>query len=338
MRILIVRLGALGDIIHTLPAQQLLSAGQETEVHWLCEAPYRQLLEAVPGIHQVWAADTRSWRRRPFRFDWLELARELRREGFDLALDFQGLFKSAVLARASGAHRVLGFPAALMREPAASVFYSGSIPVHRGPRHQVDRQLDLVDPPIHDGGIRPHPIPLQVPRESEIHIEAFLEGLPEPPVVLNPGGGWATKRWPPERYGNLAERIESRWGIPVVLTHGPGEEDLIAAARSGSGGRIRTLQTSLFELAALCRRARLIVGGDTGPLHLAEALGTPVVAILGPALPWRTGPYSPDNPVVLHREPCPHPYRRRCNRHFCMDIGVERVLEAVGRALAGGGR
>lgn len=339
MKILIVRLGSLGDIIHTVPAQQWLrSRYPRAELHWLCEQPYRELLEAVPGIRKVWVADTRGWRRNPLQSRPWALFRQLRVSGFDMAVDFQGLLKSAVLARASGAIEVVGFPARQLREPAAAFLYTRTQAVTDRRRHQVDHHLDLVDPPAHRLPAPAHPIPLKIPALAVEQVESALSRWDEPPVVLNLGGGWATKRWPPERFGLLADSIEREFHLPVLLTYGPGEDDLIQAAGQSRSSPVPALQTGLFELAALCRRSRLVVAGDTGPLHLAEALGTPVVAILGPALPWRTGPYSPDNPAVLHREACPHPYRRRCRRHFCMDIEVEKVLSAVRLVLERTGR
>lgn len=333
MRILIVRLGSLGDIVHTIPAQQYLRRRYpDAEIHWLTAPRYRELLEAVPGITRVWAIDTRAWRHGPPPTGMQEL-RGLRRLGLLRAYDFQGLLKSAILARLSGAAEVVGFPWRLLREPLAGLFYHRRIQVTRERRHQIDRHQDLVEPPRHGNPGPVHPIPFNVPSDAEASVDRLLGGRPAP-VVLNPGGGWPTKRWAPERYGPLAAAIREELGFPVLLTYGPGEDDLAAATVAAAAGSLEAISTNLFELAALCRRARLLVAGDTGPLHLAEALGTPVVAILGPALPWRTGPFSPENPVVLHPRPCPRPYQRRCSRHFCMDIEVAQVMAAVQRVLS----
>jgi lipopolysaccharide heptosyltransferase I len=332
MRILIVRLGSLGDIMHTIPAQQYLRRRHpDAEIHWLTASRYRELLEAVPGITRVWAVDTQAWRR-GLPLAGLQELRGLRRLGLLRAYDFQGLLKSAVLARLAGASEVVGFPWRLLREPLAGLFYHRRIPVTRERRHQIDRHQDLVEPPRHRNPGPVHPVPINLPSGAEASVDRLLGGRPAP-VVLNPGGGWPTKRWAAERYGRLAVALRNELGLPVLLTYGPGEDCLAAEAVAASGDSLEAISTNLFELAALCRKARLLVAGDTGPLHLAEALGTPVVALLGPALPWRTGPFSPENPVVLHTKPCPHPYRRHCSRHFCMDIEVAPVLAAVKRVL-----
>jgi ADP-heptose:LPS heptosyltransferase len=259
---------------------------------------------------------------------------DLRREGFDLAIDFQGLLKSAVLARLSGAAVVRGFSRTQAREGLAALFYTQRVRISEGERHQFARHADLVSPPLWKGPLSAR-FPLQLPEEvvNYVELNAGREGI-DSPVLLNPGGGWTTKRWAPDRFAALAERIEQRLELPTLFTFGPGEDELQEAVR-GSLKRIpmRSFSTSILQLAALCRKARLMVAGDTGPLHLAVAMGTPCVAVLGPAYPWRTGPADPADEIVLHDRKCPHPYRRRCRDHFCMDISVDSVFEAVRRRL-----
>ena len=336
-KVLLVRLGALGDIVLTIPAQQyLFRTRPETEIHWLAEPAYRPLLSCVPGIHHVWTADTKGWRRRPRRArEVLQLLVSLRAERFDEAIDFQGLLKSATLARFSGARRIRGFSRNEAREPTAALFYTDRISTTRDERHQLLHHVDLLDPPACQEPISAR-FPLSLPKGLEEKLAGHLRPLaPSRPLLLNPGAGWETKRWPPERFGELAVRIERELGIPVLFTIGPGEEDLAerAASTAGLPGE-RCLQSDLLELAVLCRQSCLMVAGDTGPLHLAVAMGTPTVAILGPALAWRTGPFDPQDEVVVHSKACPHPYRRKCRDHFCMDIPVEAVFEAVKRRLA----
>ncbi len=340
-KILVVRLGALGDIVLTIPAQQLLRRSfPDARFHWLAEPPYRPLLECVPGIERVWTADTKAWRSSVAKARTLpRLVSSLRAEHFDEAIDFQGLLKSALLARLSGADRIRGFARREVREKAASLFYTDRITTSRARRHQVLHHADLVDPPACSGDISAR-FPLILPQEIEDRLSDRLHRIvSEPPLLLNLGGGWETKRWPPERFAELGRRVERQLGIPVLFTIGPGEEELARRALAAAGApRERCLQTGLLELAALCRESRMMVAGDTGPLHLAVALGLPTVAILGPALPWRTGPFEPADEVVLHSRRCPHPYRRVCRDHFCMDIPAEVVFEAVVRRLdrAGG--
>ncbi|GAB4250921.1 MAG: hypothetical protein Kow00109_26740 [Acidobacteriota bacterium] len=333
-KVLVVRLGSLGDIVHTLPATRILQRRHPSlELHWLCEPPWARFLTLVPWIHRVWVADTKGWRHgRGWKQAWKTLS-ELRRRRFDLVLDCQGLLKSALLARLVGGP-VHGYARRHCREPLAAWFYDRAVTVTDEPRHMVERHADLFFPPRL--AERPDPVvPLRISPAAEEWAVAVLERAGgESPVLLNLGGGWNTKRWDPRRFGDLARRLSGEHGIPCLLLHGPGEAALAGAAREVAGPAIPTLCPDLEQLIALLRRSRLMVAGDTGPLHLAVACGTPTVAILGPALPWRTGPYNPADEVVMHPRPCPRPYARRCRDHFCMDIPVEPVLAAVFRRLA----
>jgi ADP-heptose:LPS heptosyltransferase len=197
----------------------------------------------------------------------------------------------------------------------------------------VELAFDLITPPRFEDPIDPR-IPLLIPEEDQQYIASQLRrfNVEDKPVLLNPGAGWVTKRWPSKRYGQLGRRLREDLGAPVLFTFGPGEEYLIQEA-SDSGPTI-SFPTTILQLAALLRRSRVLVAGDTGPLHLAVAMGLPTVAILGPALPWRTGPYGAKHRIVMHSRSCPHPYQRTCSDHFCMDIPVEEVFAAVSRSLS----
>lgn len=334
-KILILRLGSLGDVVHTIPAQQLLNElHPEAEIHWVVEPPYAGLLGCVEGIHRTWIADTKRWRQ-----GWqhlgsaFDLNKSLRAERFDLAVDFQGLIKSAVLARLSGARRVIGFSGARLRERPAGWWYHERVRIEAGQRHQVAYNLDLVQPPRY-GPVFSGRIKIDLPEEDAALVQERLRTFGvEQPVLLNPGGGWETKRWACDRFAGLADWIESELQIPVIFTYGPGEEGLLAEIESHMTGKMRSFPTTILQLAALCRESRLMVAGDTGPLHLAVAMGTAVAAILGPAHVWRTGPCNPDDVVVTHSTPCPRPYKRVCADHFCMDIPLEEVCKAVHRRL-----
>ena len=332
-RLLIVRLGAFGDIIHTIPAQQRIRACLPgCEIHWLTEQRFVPFLEAVPGISRIWVAGLKSWSWPSSVVPFLRLVRTLRRQRFDAAIDFQGLLKSAVLARASGAGVTVG--PADTRERLASAFYSRR-PARQAAdkRHIIDLNLGLTELlGCSDGA--PARLCLQIPEETRARVAQALaaKGI-ERPVLLNPGAGWVTKLWPAARWAELARRLANQ-GLQVVLSHGPGEEALAQAVLSEAGGRsFCSLSTSLLELAALCEGARLMVAGDTGPLHLAIALGVPTVAILGPTSSWRNGSYSREDIVVKRQLPCSDCYKRTCNKFICMDIPVEEVLAAVTRRL-----
>jgi ADP-heptose:LPS heptosyltransferase len=262
------------------------------------------------------------------------LVGSLRRERFDLAVDFQGLIKSAFLARLSKARKVIGFPRSRLREKAARHFYTSTVPTEHGQRHQVEANLDLVHPPRFPEDASSL-IPFAPPEPDCKYVDENLDQLEiSRPILLNPGAGWETKRWAAGRFAELAVKIEEDLGLPTLFTYGPGEEHLIAEVSHTMGpDRVRSFPTSIVQLAALCQRSRMMIAGDTGPLHLAVALATPTVAILGPAFAWRTGPFNPQDKVVCHSRPCPFPYKRECEDHFCMDISAESVFAAVVQRL-----
>jgi len=333
-KILIVRLGSLGDIIHALPAQQMLHRClPHAQIHWLTETAYAPLLQAVPGVTRVWVAGLRQWSWHSSPKPFVRLVKALRRENFDLAFDFQGLVKSAVVARVSGARLVAGFGAGLTRERLASAFYSHQAAAKPEEKlHVVDLNLRLAHQPGCVNGVGPV-IPLQIPEGSVRLVREKLakQGISRP-ILLNPGAGWATKLWPASQYAALAERIQQQLGIRVVVTYGPGEDGVIEAVRQ-AGANICSFPTSILELAALCRESRLMVAGDTCPLHLAAAHGTPTIAIMRPRAVWRNRPYTTGDLVVKRQLPCSDCYKRTCDKFICMDISVEQVFEAVVKRL-----
>ena len=335
-KILIVRLGALGDIIHALPAQQQIHRRfPDCEIHWLVEPHYRGLLETVPGIHQVWTADTKRWRRQPRTASALvHLVRALRRERFDLALDFQGLIKSAFLARLSGAGRRMGFARERCREPAAAGFYTHKVRTS-GVGHVIDLNLELAGT-LGCAGEPTARVPFRIPVQADRYVQQRLQAAGGGrPVLLNPGAGWPTKRWPARKFARLGSEIRRRLNLPVLFTYGPGEEDLVREIQDCSRpGTVASFPTSILQLAALCRRACLMVAGDTGPLHLAVALGTPAVAVMGPSIARRNGPFHPEDRIVKRYLYCSDCNKRSCGEFICMNIPVEQVFRAVCRRLS----
>jgi len=333
-KILVVRLSSLGDLIHTLPAVQALgSRFPRLSIHWLTSPPYRSFLEAADNIDKVWTIDFKK-RTSGIRGIFATI-RMLRKEHFDSVLDFQGLIKSALPARLVCGRSTFGPGTAQAREKAASWFYTDRIQINQVRLHQIEYHLALAFGG--DTGIRPDPaIRLKIEDEKTKRIDRELSRRRlVRPVLLNPGGGWSTKRWAIERFARLSRMIQTELQVPTLLTYGPGEEDLIGKIKELEPDFACFFPTDILELAYLCRQSRLMVAGDTGPMHLAVAMKTPVVAILGPALAWRTGPYGSRNLSVTHSTPCPHPYRRKCRDHFCMDIPVSEVFAKVKQILYG---
>ena len=336
-KILIVKLGSFGDILHAIPAQQHIHQHRpDTRIHWLTEPPYAELLGRIPGIERVWQADTKKWRKKITAVpEGVRLIRSLRQQHFDLAIDLQGLVKSAALARLSGARRVVGFSREQSREAASAYFYSETLAGDTGNKpHAIEINLELTRSlDCSPNGASPL-IPLSIPEEAFSYVDQQLDlaGIKHP-VLINPGAGWITKRWPAEDYGRLLRRLHQQLNLPVVVTYGPGEEPLVERMETAAGCPLTAFPTDIFQLGALCRRSQLMVAGDTGPLHLAVALGTPTVAILGPTAPWRNGPFNSEDEIVKRYLPCSNSYKRTCDQFICMDIPVEDVFNAVVRRL-----
>ena len=343
MRLLIVRLGSLGDVVHTLPvAAAIRRQFPDAAVDWAIDERYAGLLELAPVLDRRIVLHTRSL---PAVTAWLDLRRGLRGGAYDVALDVQGLGKSALVARMSGARRVVGFTTPFLRERWARWLYSETIDPGR-PRHVVDRNLGILGALGTDDRAWDFPIEVGAPAVVD-GIRRRLKPLGDRYVVINPNAAWPTKRWPPERYGAVAAHAARAHGRPSVVIWGPGDEDRAAAVVAASGGAASLApETSLAELAVVLRDGALLVSGDTGPLHLAAALGTPIVGIYGPSDPARNGPWSPHDQVVSALPECGcHAQRartgpagrmvRRCDaRTWCLDaIAVEPVCDAVDRRL-----
>lgn len=339
-RILIIRLSALGDILHTLPAfTDLRTSFPEAEIDWLVARKSEFLLSIVKGIDAVHSVDAAALLRfPPDRAAWRrarDLVRALRARRYDVAIDFQGLLKTAFLTAASGAVTRLGFSRELARERPAHWFYHRTLPKPDREVHvlELNRMLAGLAGSSRTPGRRPDLIVSDAVVRS---VESLLkrEQLDEF-VVINPGGGWPTKMWHPERYGLLAARVQRELGLPVVVTTGPGEERLFReiAEKCGSPAP-RHFPVSFIELVPLLRRARLLIGGDTGPFHLACALGTPVVGVFGPTSPIRNGPWGTDDAVAVNRLDCSFCYGRICSiGAVCMDVTVDEVFTHVVRRL-----
>jgi heptosyltransferase I len=337
-RILVVRMGAMGDIIHTLPAvASLKRAFPATEIDWVVEKHWAPLLMRNRHLSQLHVVETRTWRKQwGGAGTWrmvLESLGKLRSRQYDCALDFQGLLKSAVLARLSGARRVVGFDRGELREGMAALFYTQRLPEPpRGQRvaHVVERNLALAAAV----GATERVIEFCcAPSDADAQRARELVGGLQRYVVISPSAGWPAKRWPAERYAELARLIHRELGLPVVINCGPGE-DAVAAniARLAGEAQPVVVRPSVGELIALVRDAALLVGGDTGPLHLAIACDTPVVAIFGATDPARNGPYGLACRVV--RAPGVRTtYSRSADQRAIRGVTVEQVARAAAELL-----
>ena len=337
-RVLVVRLGSLGDLIHALPAVAALRASwPRAEIDWVVERPHAELLALVPLLSRVIVMGERNVG------GWMSTVRTLRARHYDMAIDLQGLVKSAVIARLSRARRVVGFDRAALREPAARFFYTETVQVGEG-RHVIDKNLALAASlvaSVERPGTALRPSELSFP--LRITDSPALDSLRAQGVgdfaVINPGAAWPNKRWPPEKFAGVARAIHANHGWTSVVLWGPGEESVARAiVDQASGTAVLAPETTLADLVAIARAARLFVSGDTGPLHIAGATATPIVALFGPTTPTRNGPWDDRDVSISRYESCVCHYKRMCQRPgaWCLDaITVDEVVSAVTRRLGG---
>jgi heptosyltransferase I len=321
-RLLIVRLGSMGDILHTLPAATALrKALPEATIGWLVEERWTELLCTLqeprsgprsprrPLVDQVHTVDTRKWRGSLLSLQtWERIGAslsEVRAPKYDAAVDFQGAARSAMLARLSKAPVVYG--AMQPRENVASMFYTRQVMI--GGAHVVEQNLSIAEAIVGQSLEMPA---VELPRDqaAEKQCDDWLkrEGIADF-VLLNPGAGWGSKQWPAERYGMVARKLAED-GLKPLINFGPGEEELAKAVVAASTGTAEAIGCTLSELVALTRRAKLFIGGDTGPMHLAAALKVPVVALFGPTDPVRNGPFGTQS-IVLRNSLSPTTHKRR---------------------------
>jgi lipopolysaccharide heptosyltransferase I len=328
-RFLVVRLTALGDILHTLPAVAALRAVQKNaKIDWVVERKWAPVLEGSPAINDVIPFDRRS------AWGALECVERLRENRYTCAIDFQGLYKSSILAALSGSPRRIGFDRMWAREPGAAMFYTERvIPVGC---HVAELNYSLAQ---QAGASRPQSpeYPLRVPAGGAASVRARLHdlGIIGDYVVVGPSGSWRAKCWPAERYGEFCRELERKFEMRVVVIHGPGEKQIAEeVVRAAAPARPTLISTTIEELMGLLAHARCLVAADSGPLHLAAALGTPVVGLYGPTDPARNGPFVSNAAIVHMARPEEISYKRRTEYSAAMlRITVEDVMAATGSLL-----
>jgi len=335
LRFLVVRLGSLGDIVHTFPAVAgLRESFPNSEIVWLTHPRWKSLVESSSLASQVWTVEPRSWSSLRAAID------RVRQTEWTASIDYQGLWKSAALPLLGGVERRIGFSSATIREFGVPLLYTDRVRSAAG--HIADQNGELS---LRAGARnRVAAFSLCAPGADDTTATQFLPkaGI-DRYIVLSPGGGWSSKCWPPERFGALCGKIRGTLGLRCVVNYGPGENELAAAVRAASGEADPLLYDGeLGPLMELLSSALCIVGGDTGPLHLAIALGTPAVALFGPTDPVRNGPYRQVNPrtgvsaedIVLRAPGATTTHRRGDQPHPSMlAIEVDAVFDAVRRRI-----
>ena len=353
MHVLIVKLSSIGDVVHTLPAAALFRrALPDARIAWVVERRAGAILKDSPVIDALIEVDSRAWRKQLFRGSAIRRIRE--RLGAlgdgangtgraDIAIDFQGLLKSGLLAFASSATRRIGFETADLREAPSRVFLTEQVATSEL-KHVIEKNLALAraalsgpaSPNSKKQGPNGYEFPIAVSTDDEKYVEATIESKGAGFAIVNPGGGWPTKLWPSEHYARLADWLWSDCGLASLVTYGPGEEKLAqSVADQARSGEAHPIASTLKQYVGLARRASLFVGGDTGPLHLAAASGTPIVGIYGPTSAERNGPFDRRDITVGRDLWCrPDCHRRSCWHWECMNIPLVEVQRAVVKRLS----
>jgi len=342
--LLVVRTSAMGDIIHALPAVAALRRTLSANVGWVVEERWVELLCAPsaslagplspgrPLVDRIHVVNTKTWRRSLLSPDtWKQIyasTADLRGPRYQMAIDFQGSLRSGFIARLSGAGEIYGF--AHPREKSAQWFYTH--PQVSDAAHVIEQNFSLA------GGLASGRLAIcrpELPRDqaAELDCDLYLkQNQIRQFVLINPGAGWGAKQWPAQRYGQIAKRL-SEDGLMSLINYGPSEEALSKTTETSSEGHARMIALSLTQLIAFTRRAALFIGGDTGPMHMAAALGVPTVSIFGPTDPARNGPFY-DRTIVLRSPLSVTSHQRRAQPDAgLLTIGVEEVLNAARNLL-----
>ena len=320
-RLLIVRLSAMGDIIHALPAVTALrNAFPSASIGWLIEERWAELLCALrtprsgprsperPLVDRVHTVDTKTWRSAPFAQRTLGSIAvglsQLRAPHYEVAVDLQGAVRSALMARWSNAATIYG--ETQPRENAASIWYTRQ--VMASGTHVIEQNMSVAEAIVRHASGNSRRVEFPRDPSAEERTDKILKDV-SAFAILNPGAGWGAKQWPAERYGEVAREL-GKLGFKSLVNFGPGEEELARAVESSSNRCAQAVSCSIAELISLTRRARLFIGGDTGPMHLAAALRVPVVGIFGPTNPARNGPFRTAS-VILRSPDSMTSHRRR---------------------------
>jgi len=335
-RVLFIKPSSLGDIVHALPTLAALRQHcPQAHIAWLVKRQWAALLERVEGLDRVWAVD-------PGIAGWLSEVPRLRTERFDLAVDLQGLFRSAAMAWLAGCPVRVGFANGREGSP---LFYTQRVAVPTPDMHAVDRYLLVADAL---GAARPATpqFRFKIPPADQEQVSAVLSraGVRAGSswIAMNVSARWPTKRWPAESFAVVAERLHQEGAGPVVLIGGPddrAEAQTVKALMKTSSMIDATGLTPLGLLPALLQSASVLLTNDSGPMHVAAAVGTPVIGLFGPTSPTRTGPYGKNHRVLARQLPCSPCFNRRCTnpveRECLVRIEPGEVLAAAREQIAG---
>lgn len=328
----------MGDVLHAMPAVAALRMRHpDWLIGWAIEPRWQALLQtetgAMPLVNRIHPVPTRDWNRRPFSRETLRkilaVRRDLRDAHYDICVDMQGLLRSAVIGRFAHAPRYAG--SAHPREAVARRLYG--IQVRTSAPHVIDRGCELLGGAIGED-LKAVAVPLPMDHAAEQWCDALLQkhGVARF-AMLAPTAGWGAKQWPVERYGALALALAGAGITPLINAVKPNEA-IAEAVRAASRGAAHPVACTLTQLTSLLRRAAVMIAGDTGPLHLAAALGRPVVGLYGPTDPRRTGPYGTRSVVIRHQASNVDHRRHAQPEHGLLQIAVADVMNAAAQVLA----
>lgn len=335
-RFLVVRLGSLGDIVHTFPATAALRESfPASEIVWLTHPRWVELVAASGIASEIWPVDSRDLS------SVRSVIGKIRSQRWDAAIDYQGLWKAAFLPFFGGVPKRIGFSSATIREFAVPILYTDRVVCKAAHIAEQNGELSL-----HAGAreaVACFELYVSADSSAQVRCDLAKAGL-DRYTVLSPGGGWRAKCWPAERFGALCQRIRDELGMSCVINYGPGEESLAEEVRRNSGNADPVVYDGeLGTLMALLRGAECIIGGDTGPLHLAVALGVRYVALFGPTDPARNGPYPNRRPasgagnsanIVLRNPAASTTYGRSDNTDpSLLALSVDQVFATLRQVL-----
>ncbi len=342
-KILICRLSSLGDIVRTIPAVKAIRGiFPESEIHWLVEDRFAPVIEGLSYVDKPMIVPRSAWQKlslikRPRAF--LSFIHHLKGEQYDIFLDFHGALKSGVYGRLSGIPRRIGYPSGIAIE-LNTLFTNEKISA--SPRRMSRYERNFLIPKHFDDSLQQAPVDLPITKEDHSFAHSFLKNnslQQENYIFMFPGTSdkGRHKRWTPERYGKLIDLISEKWHLPTVIGCGPGEEHLAEAVQANATVLPVILQhVTIKQLCAVIKKARLFVGGDTGPLHIASLLNTPAVTIFGPSdnvlyEPARFTPFK----IVSAEMDCSPCRKKKCHKRECLDaVSPEMVFKAVSDMLA----
>ena len=338
-KFLIIKLSSIGDIVHALPFLRTLRSNRPNAyIAWIIEESFQDLIKCNPDLDEVIPVRTRYWRKNINIKSWneiCEIRKLLKKRQFDWTFDLQGLIKTGFIASMTGAPNRAGFHSSNCREKINAWFNNHRSKYISTDSHIVDRCLSLLSIL---GDFHPQTdFPLPICEEDENISEAFIaknSKLTEKPIAgINPGAGFPTKLWCIERYARLADKLTEELGFSILLTWGPGEEEMVRnIAESMKQKSWIAPATTIAESIGLYKKLSLFVGSDSGPFHICWALGIPTVSVWGPTDPNRNGAYSKNHAAVFHKLNCSFCWKRLCplGTTECMDkVTIQNMFDAT---------